>query len=134
MTADRYILMIENRLLPQARVWLNGQEYIFQQDNAPCHTAHSVKCFFLEENIAVPPWPRNSPDMSPIETLLAIITQKLEANTLTNKYNLIRNVLNITQCDNGVKQQLDNTCQKLPFSMLERIQALVKGNGDHTKF
>ena len=43
----------------------------FQQDNAPCHTAAIIKDWLEEHNqeFQVLPWPPNSPDLNPIESL-----------------------------------------------------------------
>lgn len=48
------------------------QAKIFQQDGAPCHTAKSI-CKWLQdcEVPYIKDWPGNSPDISPIENLLA---------------------------------------------------------------
>ena len=39
------------------------------QDNAPCHTAKSVKIFLSEEDVIVMEWPAQSPDKNPIENV-----------------------------------------------------------------
>ena len=44
-----------------------NQPAIFMQDNAPCHTAKSVKTFLSEKDVTVMVWPAQSPDMNPIE-------------------------------------------------------------------
>ena len=45
MTADKYLKVLEKRMLPSARdlYGVENKEWIFQQDNAPCHTAKKVK-------------------------------------------------------------------------------------------
>jgi len=44
---------------------------LFQQDNAPCHTAHIVQEWFEEydEEFKVLPWDPNSQNLNPIEHL-----------------------------------------------------------------
>ena len=46
---------------------------IFQLDNAPCHTSKNVQTFFKKLKLTLLDSPGNSPDLNPIENLLAII-------------------------------------------------------------
>ena len=51
---------------------------ILQQDGAPCHTAKVIKGWLSDCGIPfIEDWPGNSPDLSPIENLWAIIKAKL---------------------------------------------------------
>ena len=44
MDHHHYIYTLENTLLPTRDIfWRETNDWIFQQDNAPCHTAKSVK-------------------------------------------------------------------------------------------
>ena len=45
--------------------------YIFQQDNAPCHRARATKIWFENNNIDCMNWPPLSPDLNPVENLWA---------------------------------------------------------------
>ena len=51
---------------------------VFQQDNTSCHNSknslEAIEVLFGENKIW---WPANSPDLSPIETVWAIIKQEL---------------------------------------------------------
>jgi transposase len=40
---------------------------MFQYDNAQPHITKIWTQFLEAENVSVPPWPANSPEMSPIE-------------------------------------------------------------------
>ena len=46
-----------------------GRKYIFQQDNAGCHTARRTKRAFENNGIKPIDWPARSPDLSPIENM-----------------------------------------------------------------
>ena len=46
------------------------------QDNAPCHTANSVKTFLSEEDVTVMEWPVQSPGMNPIENVWKLLNER----------------------------------------------------------
>ena len=77
MRSDQYIDVLRRRLRPQADEWFS-ENFTFQQDNAPCHTSRAVKQYMEAAGLVLLPWPSNSPDMNPIETIWAIIKQKLK--------------------------------------------------------
>ena len=59
------------------------KKVVFMHDNAPCHAAKAtIKCLeglgFKDKALMV--WPPNSPDISPIENLWAIIKQRVYAD------------------------------------------------------
>ncbi|KAK3892873.1 hypothetical protein Pcinc_003274 [Petrolisthes cinctipes] len=58
---------------------------VLQKDGTPCHTAQVVKNWLRDSQIGmIPDWPPNSPDISPIENLWAILKVKIrEADTST---------------------------------------------------
>ncbi|GFW51958.1 transposable element Tc1 transposase [Trichonephila clavipes] len=49
---------------------------IFQQDNARPHVSRIVQRFFVHHQIELLPWPARSPDLSPIENLWSMISQR----------------------------------------------------------
>lgn len=46
-----------------------GENYIFQQDNAPVHNARTIKSWFQDHNIETLSWPALSPDLNIIENV-----------------------------------------------------------------
>ena len=84
-----------------------------QHDNAPCHTAKRVQSFMVDRGVDVLPWPSNSPDMNPIETLWAVIKARLRQHTLTSKKDLINKLLDICKDEGEFFSQLNETCAKL---------------------
>ena len=59
------------------------KDLIFQQDNASCHkskeTLEIIEVIFGDNKIW---WPANSPDLSPIETVWAILKQNYQKKNM----------------------------------------------------
>lgn len=49
------------------------RNFVWQQDNAPCHTAKLIKTFLKNEQIQLLNWPPYSPDISPIENIFHML-------------------------------------------------------------
>ena len=56
-----------------------GPDFIFMDDNAPCHRAVLVDDFLETENIQRMTWPPNSPDLNPIEHVWDMLGRQLAA-------------------------------------------------------
>ena len=69
LNGETYIDILENPLIPTTHMLAIPYGWIFQQDNATCHTSRLVNDWFAEENITVMDWPAQSPDLNPIENL-----------------------------------------------------------------
>jgi transposase len=55
-------------MLPSVSL-LYPDQFLFQQDNCPVHTAHIVQDWFRQNNIHIVDWPSRSPDLNPIENV-----------------------------------------------------------------
>ncbi len=65
-----YIQILESHLLPLINNSFNRQGYLFQDDNAPIHTAKNVKKWIETKKIKIlANWPSQSSDLNPIEHL-----------------------------------------------------------------
>ena len=76
MNSEKYCVTLEEFMLPSASVLL-GENYIFQQDNAPCHTSRYTKNWFHENDVEILEWPARSPDLNPIENLWNTMANRL---------------------------------------------------------
>ena len=66
--------ILENHLIPSVQLLIEpDQEWIFQLDGAPAHTANSIKEWFREHDFRILPWCPRSPDLNPIENLWSYI-------------------------------------------------------------
>ena len=83
INAAVYKEMPRQHVLPTLRSAAN-QPAIFMQNNAPCHTAKSIKTFFTEENLTVMDWPAKSPDMNPIEDVWKLLNERSKNRNPSN--------------------------------------------------
>lgn len=105
----------------------NG-DFIFQQDGARPHTAKSTIKWFDENNVKTFDWPPNSPDLNPIENLWRIMKREVMKIKPRSKLQL-KEVLQEVW-----KKITPEMCQKLIYSMPDRIKAVIKANGGPTKY
>lgn len=133
MNSTQYINVMKTRLIPQAAEWFGNAPFIFQQDSAPCHTSKVSKSFMANNGIQLLQWPGNSPDMNPIETLWAILKQRLQQETYTSKQQLINKLLDLCVRDTELRQHTYATCKKLVEGVPARVQRLLKAKGKHTR-
>ena len=104
------------------------ENVIFQQDNAPCHTAHKIRDFFEQNSIIVMKWPPNSPDLNCIENLWS---------WLDNQLSKIQ-ILNLDQLQFEITKILSNVpveiCNNLVDSMPTRIKECRDNMGGITRY
>ena len=97
---------------------------LFQQDNASCHksrkTLEALEVIFGDDKIW---WPVNSPDLSPIETVWAILKQELSKKKNTTLDELRSNIIDIW-C-----KFPNELCEKIISEFDEKIEICKKENG-----
>ena len=69
LNAQAYISMLTDHLIPfiEDKYGEEDDQAIFQQDNAPAHSALHTKEWFFDNVVAVMKWPAKSPDLNIIE-------------------------------------------------------------------
>ena len=102
------------------------------QDNDPKHTSHLCKNYLKRKeekgDLVIMNFPPQSPDLNPIENLWDHLKREKVKHRSTNKDNLW-DVLN--QSWNNIKPEV---LIKLVHSMPNRVNAVLKAKGGHTKY
>ena len=109
---------------------IGGQNWIFQQDNTPCHSSKDTIDWLNKNNIKVLKWPSRSPDLNPIENLWEIITRAVYANG--------KQFSCVTELKDAILLAWENieleTLEKLVGSMSNRVFEIIKANGGSIKY
>lgn len=127
MNSDKYIHLLETRIVPQLRNSFPDGSGVFQQDLAPCHTCRKTTEFFNKKNIQVLPWPGNSPDINPIENLWSICKRRMQKLDCSTKEKMISALIEVWFRNEEIK----NICGKLVESMPDHISAVIRNKGGH---
>ena len=69
MNGTKYIDVLENQMLPSARSLFSDDDWIFQDDNAPCHCGKKVQHWYGTHKVERMDWPAQSPDLNLSENL-----------------------------------------------------------------
>lgn len=126
---DRYVYLniVKNILLPFAEEYM-PEEWIYQADNDPKHSARIVKTFLSDNNINVMKWPAQSPDLNLIEMLWIDVDKHVKEQKPKNieeLYTIIQEAWNSIPA---------SRCARLIESMPRRCAAVVRNKGLHTKY
>lgn len=130
MNATKYRDVLNDHLLPfLVENYPNG-DFIYQQDNAPCHKAQLTRDFLNGKDVRTLDWPPYSPDLAPIENLWAIVKRKIHCQSITTKNALLARLDQIWKHDDDVQA----ACSALVESMPRRIKACIDSKGGPIKY
>ena len=101
----------------------------FQDDGAPCHRAKHVQAVKEELNLGQIPWVGQSPDCNPIENLWALLKRRLQLRTCRSRAQLIEAIQDV-----WTNEIQASTFTILALSMPRRLKAVLKSNGNPTKY
>ena len=87
------------------RVWRDiADNWVLQHDNAPAHTALSIREFLAKENIPVLPHPTYSPDLAPCDFCLF---PKLKSKLKGHNYGTMENIQKIVTDELNTLTEID---------------------------
>lgn len=126
-----YVKVLKQHLLPFLES--NPQPFwercvLFQQDNAPIHTAMVAQFFFLDNGIACLPWPAQSPDLNPIELVWAWMKHHVGKQHHGSCGALIAAIHEAWEAIPS------NYLKSLIWSMPHRMHAVIAAKGLSTKY
>ncbi|GFV93797.1 transposable element Tcb2 transposase [Trichonephila clavipes] len=119
-------------LLPHARLFRGtmGLQFLFMDDNAPCHRTVAAEQLLESEDIERMDWPARSPDLNTIEHVWDFLGRHLAARTLPPV--TIRELRLALQDEwEAMPQQLIDT---LILSMGRRCETCLAVRGDHIPY
>ncbi|GFX53754.1 transposable element Tcb2 transposase [Trichonephila clavipes] len=119
-------------LLPYVRLFRGamGLQFLFMDDNAPCHRTVAAEQLLESEDIERMDWPARSPDLNPIEHVWDFLGRRLAARTLPPV--TIRELrLELQDEWAAMPQQLIDT---LILSMGRRCETYLAVRGDHIPY
>ncbi|GFX47429.1 transposable element Tcb2 transposase [Trichonephila clavipes] len=119
-------------LLPYVRLFRGamGLQFLFMDDNAPCHRTVAAEQLLESEDIERMDWPARSPDLNPIEHVCDFLGRRLAARTLPPV--TIRELRLALQDEWAARpQQLIDT---LILSMGRRCETCLAVRGDHIPY
>ncbi|GFX14233.1 transposable element Tcb2 transposase [Trichonephila clavipes] len=119
-------------LLPYVRLFRGamGLQFLFMDDNAPCHRTVAAEQLLESEDIERMDWPARSPDLNPIEHVWDFLGRRLAARTLPP---VTSRELRLALQDEwaAMPQQLIDT---LILSMGRRCETCLAVRGDHIPY
>lgn len=131
MNTAKYIDVLANELIPSSHMWFgDSRDFVYLQDNAPCHKSRDTKKFFEDNQLNVMDWPPYSPDLNPIENLWAILKAKLREKSFTSIEELSEEVTRLWKNSDFLKNQ----CVALSRSMPKRVKDCIRLRGGATNY
>lgn len=128
MDQEIYVNILEEPMVHSADLLLGRENWHFQQDNDPKHTAIHVKEWLLDNNCTAMGWPAQSPDLNPIKNLWSLLDRQLSNRKCNSEAELFKY---LKEGWNSIPLDL---LDRLIGSMHDRCQAVIDNKGFPTKY
>lgn len=109
-------------------------DMIFQQDNAPAHTANRVKRWFTDNGITLLKWPPTSPDMNIIENLWNILKDEIGPLNHLGPGDTEQLIAVINEAWDRIRTNRPGLLNRLYRSVKTRINTCIRRKGGHMKW
>ena len=123
VNSQTYIAAILGNQIVQRISSVFGQNWCWQQDNAPAHNAFNSRYILNQIMPNQLTWPAKSPDLSPIEQVWGYIKKRLEGKKFDN----------VDQLFNAIKNEWDAIPNEIIHnfysSFIARCQVCLQNNG-----
>jgi len=121
-------VLLKEKLLPCMKE-ISGDNFIFQQDSAPAHRARDTIALLRRETpdvISPDQWPRNSPDMNPVDyKIWALMQQRVYEKRVNDVDKLCQHLLSVWHSiGRNVKDEAIDQWRA-------RLTACVRAKGGH---
>ena len=126
----KYIGILDKNLWPVVVWYFEGKEYLFMDDNAPVHRAHTVDNYKDQNEVTSMEWPAQSPDLNIIENIWLYMKRELQ-----------KSVVNIGAAKNDLLREIESVWRNIELnhirnyqSIPDRLDNVVKMKGHLTKY
>jgi transposase len=126
MNSETYQKMLEDHLIPCMSI---HRAMHFLHDGAPCHASKRIKEYLADKPFNIIDWPRNSPDLNPIENCWNYMKKKLKSKDTGSIEKLTREIKILWTTDLS-KEYL----KILSDSMPRRIRQVLAVKGDSISY
>jgi transposase len=130
VTGAVHAQLLMEHAIPALKTMFPRKNGIFQQDNAPVHTARVAQGVLAEAKVRTLTWPAYSPDLNPIENLWSVMQENLRKRTPPPS--------SLGQLRRMVQEEWDalpeNLLHNLVESMPRRVNAVIEANGGPTPY
>ena len=133
INSAKYIDILDKNLWTVVVWYFEGKEYLFMDDNAPVHRAHTVENYKDQNEVTSMEWPAQSPDLNIIENIWLYMKRELQKSAvdITTKNDLLREIQSVWR--NIELDYIRNLYQSIPDSLNNVIEMkghLTKYQGD----
>nr|AAO25747.1 Tc1-like transposase [Drosophila pseudoobscura] len=128
LNQTRYLVILNEHAFVSGDRLFPISDWILQQDNAPCHKGSAPTKFLRDLNVAVLPWPAQSPDLNIIENVWSLIKGQRTIDKNRKRDVTIEEVKEIWS-----KLEL-GYARHLVESVPARLQAVIDAKGGITKY